>query len=86
MPMHVYTIIGKYHVLPHIFEDIFFNTYLAAESCLLNTVVQVAEGDSGPSFLEILLNTTNDLFLLRHLQKQQCYQQRERKGESESGV
>lgn len=67
--MYSYTLTGKCRLLPHIFEDIFFRTYLAAESRLLNTVVQVAERDSWPSFLEILLNITKNLLAVRHLRK-----------------
>lgn len=85
-PMYTHTLTGKYHVLPHIFEDVFFSTSLAAEPLLLNRVVQVAECDSWSSFLEILLNTTNNLFPLRHLETQQGYRQGERKGVPESGV
>lgn len=78
---------GKlHHVLPYIVEDIFFRAYLAAESRVLDTVVQVAECDSRPSILEILLHTTNNLLPLRHLQKHKCYQHRGRKGESGSGL
>lgn len=74
---------GKFHhVLPYIVEDIFFRAYLAAESRLLDTIVQVAECDSRPSILEILLHTTNNLLPLRHFQRHKCYQHRGRKGES----
>lgn len=58
---------GKYHVLPYVVEDVFFRTSLAAQRCLTNTVVQVAERDSWPSILEILINTANSLVLFRHL-------------------
>lgn len=77
--MHKLT--GKYHILPHIFEDVFFRTSPAAEPLLLNTVMQIAECDSRPSFLERLLNIVNNPLHLRHLQKQQG----EREKETESG-
>lgn len=76
--MHMHKLTGKYYILPHIFEDAFFRTSLAAEPLLLNTVVQIAECENWSSFLKNLLNIVNIVLLLRHLQKQQSYQQGER--------
>lgn len=65
----VHVLTSNHHVLPHIFKDVFSRTCLAAESRLLNTVVQIAECESRPSFLEILLKAANALLPLGHLQK-----------------
>lgn len=80
-PIYMHKLTGKYHILPHIFEDVFFRTSPAAEPLLLNTVMQIAVCDSRPSFLERLLNIVNNPLHLRHLQKQQG----EREKETESG-
>lgn len=79
-----YNGIGEYHILPHIFEDVLFRTSLAAEPPLLNTIAQVAEGDSRPSLLEILLDVETNLLRLRHLQRKQSDQWDDRKFKSES--
>ena len=68
----------EYHILPHIFEDVLFRASLAAEPPLLNDIAQVAEGDSRPSLLEILLDVTTNLLILRHLQREQSYQREDR--------
>lgn len=55
-------------VLPHIFQDLLFKPCVAAASCLLNTVVQVAKWDSRPSFLKTFLLRDKFLVSRKHLQ------------------
>lgn len=59
---------GKCRILPDIFEDVFFRTPPAAEPILLNTIVQIAECDSRPLFLEMSLHTVDSDLLRRHFQ------------------
>lgn len=69
--MYMHKLAGGYYILPHIFEDVFFRTSLAAEPPVLNTVVQVVESESWPSLLKSLLNIAHIVLRLRHPQKQQ---------------
>lgn len=71
-------------LLPYILEDAFFRTYLAAELFLLDTVVEVAEGDSWPLFLDVLFNAASDLLSVSHLHTGHSDQQKRTKGESRS--
>lgn len=60
----------EYHFLPHIFEDVFDGTSLAAELSLLYTVIQILECEGRPSVLEIFLIIVYVHLHFGHLKRQ----------------